>query len=77
MHVITKEFVLAVTNGARALYESAYELERTNESKGDDAVGRTLRYQIEAKCQQADMLIGWARRSASQAGINPEEIQAD
>ena len=77
MHVITKEFVLAVTAGARALYESAYEIENAKESKNDDAVGRTLRYQIEAKRQQADMLIGWAKRNASQAGIDPEDIRAD
>ena len=71
---ITKEFVLAVVAGLQALRAHADDMQKEPQFKAEDGVGRILRKRTEEARQGADLLAGWVRRSAPEAGLNPEDF---
>jgi len=72
--ILTKELMLAVAQGMSALRDAAGDLENEPETKLDNAVGRNLRLMIERKRQDADLLAGWLKRFAPDAGIDPNTL---
>lgn len=74
---ITREFVLAAVEGIHALRLQARGIAEELQAKGDDGVGRILRAREENYHQSADILAGWVRRNATEAGLNAADYDLD
>lgn len=71
---LTKELMLAIAQGMSALRDSATDLENEPETKLDNGAGRNLRLIVERKRQDADLLAGWLKRTAADAGVDPNTL---
>lgn len=69
---LTKEFVLAVEQGADALRSKAHTLAHCDMAKDDTTAGRVVRTGAESSLQTADLLSGWAKRAREAVGMEPQ-----
>ena len=72
--VLTKDIVLAVEEGVRALRSRAHNLATCELAKDESASGLAVRVGAEADRQRADMLAGWAVRAREEVGMPPQEM---
>jgi len=72
--VVTKDFITALVELIQATRVTASEWQKLPESKADNGVGRIMRARIEAARQSADLVTGWVKRNALEAGVNPDDF---
>lgn len=70
---LTRELVLAVVEGLRALRSQADAAEHEATSKAATGAGKMVREVIERNRQQADLLAGWVMRHRDAAGLSEDD----
>jgi hypothetical protein len=71
---LTKELVLAIAAGSKALRSEANQLRISPILNTDTSAGRIVRQGLECNLQRSALLDDWCIRHAPQVGLDPKTI---